>query len=53
MEQNLLAALHRLVIEHVRAGQCQGARSLIAEGLAVMPGDLVLQGAAATCGPGS
>jgi hypothetical protein len=48
MEQNLLGALHRLVTEHVRAGRCQDARPLIAEGLAVTPGDRVLQRAAAT-----
>jgi tetratricopeptide (TPR) repeat protein len=53
MEQNLLAALHRLITEHLRTGRCPDARPLIAEGLAVAPGDGVLRRAAASCAPDS
>jgi tetratricopeptide (TPR) repeat protein len=52
IEQNLVAGLQRLVADRIREGRCPDARPLIAEGLALTPGDTWLQRAAATCGPG-
>jgi len=52
MEQNLLAALQRLIAGQVQEGRCQDARPLIAEGLSLAPNDPHFQRAATTCGPG-
>jgi hypothetical protein len=50
MEQNLIGVLQALVDNRVRAGRCQDARPLIAEGLALAPDDAWLRGVATTCG---
>ncbi len=52
MEQNLVAALQRLIAGQVQEGRCQDARPLIAEGLSLAPNDPRFQRAATTCGPG-
>jgi tetratricopeptide (TPR) repeat protein len=49
-EQNLLAGLQRLIADRIRAGQCQDARPLIAEGRTVAPTDTWFERAAARCG---